>query len=46
MEFEKVKDNPTCVEETNSDSPLTEDEEEVLAQEPSQQQDSIACRKL
>ena len=38
LEFEKV-------EETYIDSPLTENEEEVLTQKPSQQQDSIAYRK-
>ena len=45
MEFEKVKDNPASVEKTDNDSLLTEDEEEVLTQEPSQQQDSITYRR-
>ena len=35
LEFEKVKHNSTGVEETDSDSPLTKDEEEVLTQKPS-----------
>ena len=41
-EFEKVKADPVGVDETNNDSPSTEDDEEVLTQEPSQQQDLIA----
>ena len=45
MEFEKVKADLVGVDETNSDSPSTEDDEEVLTQEPSQQQDSIAYRR-
>ncbi|KAH9698452.1 Integrase catalytic domain-containing protein [Citrus sinensis] len=45
MEFEKVKSDPTGVDETNNDSPLTDDDEEVLTHEPSQQQDSIAYRR-
>ena len=35
VEFEKVKNNPVSVDETDSDSPSTEDREEVLTQEPS-----------
>ena len=46
MEFEKVKSDPAGVDETNNDSPLTDDDEEVLTQEPSQQQDSIAYIRL
>ncbi|KAH9723173.1 Integrase catalytic domain-containing protein [Citrus sinensis] len=45
VEFEKVKADLVGVDETNSDSPSTEDDEEVLTQEPSQQQDSIAYRR-
>ncbi|KAH9698403.1 hypothetical protein KPL71_024000 [Citrus sinensis] len=45
MEFEKVKSDPAGVDETNNDSPSTDDDEEVLTQEPSQQQDSIAYRR-
>ena len=44
VESEKVKDNPTSIEETNIDSPSTDDED-VLTQESSQQQDSIAYRR-
>ena len=39
VEFEKVKSDPAGVDETNSDSPSIEDDEEILTQEPSQQQD-------
>ena len=42
VEFEKVKSDLAGVNEMNSDSSSTEDDEEVLTQEPSQQQDSIA----
>ena len=45
MEFEKVKANPASVDEMDSDSPSTENDEEVLTQEPSQQQDSIVFRR-
>ena len=45
MEFEKVKADPTGVDEMDSDYPSTDDEEEVLTQEPSQQQDSIAYKR-
>ena len=42
MKFEKVKNDPADVHETYSDSPLTEDKEEILTHQPSQQQDSIS----
>ncbi|KAH9688531.1 Integrase catalytic domain-containing protein [Citrus sinensis] len=45
VEFEKVKVDPAGVDEMDIDSPSTEDNEEVLTQEPSQQQDSIAYRR-
>ncbi|KAH9698402.1 Integrase catalytic domain-containing protein [Citrus sinensis] len=45
VEFEKVKYDPAGVDETNNDSPSTEDDEEVLTQEPSHPQDSIAYRR-
>ncbi|KAH9666232.1 hypothetical protein KPL70_020569 [Citrus sinensis] len=45
VEFEKIKSDPADVDETNSDSPSTEDDEEVLTQEPSQQQELIAYRR-
>ena len=45
MEFKKVKTDLAGVDETDTDSPSTDDEEEVLTQEPSQQQDSIAYRR-
>ncbi|KAH9699236.1 Integrase catalytic domain-containing protein [Citrus sinensis] len=45
VEFEKVKADPAGVDEMDSDSPSTDDDEEVLTQEPSQQQDSIAYRR-
>ena len=45
MEFKKNKVDPAGVDETNRDSPLTEDEEEVITQKPSQQQDSIAYKR-
>ena len=45
IEFEKVKAGPAGVDEMNSDSPSTNDDEEVLTQEPSHQQDSIAYRR-
>ncbi|KAH9761919.1 Integrase catalytic domain-containing protein [Citrus sinensis] len=44
VEFEKVKADPAGVDEMDSDSPSTENDEEVLTQEPSQQYDSIAYR--
>ncbi|KAH9800324.1 hypothetical protein KPL71_000620 [Citrus sinensis] len=44
VEFEKVKADPAGVDEMDSDSPSTENDEEVLTQEPSQQHDSIAYR--
>ncbi|KAH9657675.1 hypothetical protein KPL70_023178 [Citrus sinensis] len=45
VEFKKVKTDLAGVDETDTDSPSTDDEEEVLTQEPSQQQDSIAYRR-
>lgn len=42
VKFEKVKNDTAGVQETDSDSPLTEDKEEVLTHQPSQQQDSIS----
>ena len=35
VEFEKVKANPAGVDEMDSDPPSTENDEEVLTQEPS-----------
>ncbi|KAH9659029.1 hypothetical protein KPL70_023708 [Citrus sinensis] len=45
VEFEKVKADPAGVDEMDSDFPSTENDEEVLTQEPSQQHDSIAYRR-
>ncbi|KAH9742736.1 hypothetical protein KPL70_003051 [Citrus sinensis] len=45
VEFEKVKVDPAGVDEMDSDSPSIENDKEVLTQEPSQQQDSIAYRR-
>ena len=45
VEFEKVKADPAGVDEMDSDSPSTENDEEVLTQKPSQQQESIAYRR-
>ncbi|KAH9784304.1 hypothetical protein KPL71_009603 [Citrus sinensis] len=45
VEFEKVKTDPAGVDVTDSDFPSIEDDEEVLTQEPLEQQDSIACRR-
>ena len=45
VEFEKVKADAAGVNEINSDSLLIKNDEEVLTQKPSQQQDSIAYRR-
>ena len=45
VEFKKVKADLAGVDEMDTDSPSIDDEEEVLTQEPSQQQDSIAYRR-
>ncbi|KAH9687230.1 hypothetical protein KPL70_014688 [Citrus sinensis] len=45
VEFEKVKADPAGVNEMDNDSSSIENDEEVLTQEPSQQQDSIAYRR-
>ena len=45
MEFEKVKADLVGVDEMDSESLSNENDEEVLTQEPSQQQDSIAYRR-
>ena len=45
VEFEKVKVDPTSVDEMDNDSPSTDDDEEVLTQEPLEQQDSITYRR-
>ena len=45
VEFEKVKADPAGVDEMDSGSPSTENDEEVLTQEPSQQQELIAYRR-
>lgn len=37
MEFKKVKEDSDIVEETDGDSPSTEDAKEILTYEPSQQ---------
>ncbi|KAL9432326.1 hypothetical protein AB3S75_027364 [Citrus x aurantiifolia] len=45
VEFEKIKTDPAGVNEMDSDSLSTDDDEGVLTQEPSQPQDSIAYRR-
>ncbi|KAK9177553.1 hypothetical protein WN944_029576 [Citrus x changshan-huyou] len=45
VEFKKVKADLAGVDEMDTDSPSIDDEEEVLTQEHSQQQDSIAYRR-
>ncbi|KAH9687282.1 hypothetical protein KPL70_014707 [Citrus sinensis] len=45
VEFEKVKAGLAGVDEMDNDSPSIENDEEVLTQEPSQQQDLIAYKR-